>query len=155
MERLPNLMSQTNVQSTVGVERKKCPTHVQAEGNSSVEVNPADWMSARGRALINKFSSVKLSGHQMTFDLCRVPEEVAVLNELVFSRKPLTRSILLSVRCSLVAAAAASYFLCIVSHCEKVIEGAGADSDEPESSFTCALPGSQRPRRRAEAASCG
>lgn len=93
----------------------------------------------------------------MTFDLCRVPEEVAVLNKLVFSRKHLTRSILLSVRCSLVAAAAAaaSYFLRIVSHCEKVIEGAGADSDEPESSFTCALPGSQRPRRRAEAASCG
>lgn len=93
----------------------------------------------------------------MTFDLCRVPEEVAVLNELVFSRKRLTRSILLSVTCSLVAAAAAaSYFLRIVSHCEKVIEGAGAaDSDEPESSFTRALPGSQRPRRRAEAASCG
>lgn len=94
----------------------------------------------------------------MTLDLCRVPEEVAVLNELVFSRKRLTRSILLSITCSSVAAAAAaaSYFLRIVSHCEKVIEGAGAaDSDEPESSFTRALPGSQRPRRRAEAASCG
>lgn len=39
IERLPNLMSQTHVQSSIGVERKECPTRVQAEGNSSAEVN--------------------------------------------------------------------------------------------------------------------
>lgn len=72
MERLPELTSQTNVQSAVGVALR---LRGIPPSRSADRLGERTWQSFE--------LCVKLSGHMMTFDLRQVSEKVTVLKELV------------------------------------------------------------------------